>query len=470
MSDPESASTRKQVAAVRQGAPLGWTAVAALVVLLGSWMSLRASQLRDVLVLVAALVVACCVAYGLFVRRAAGEPDRPEVHRGLIRAASGPGGRGGALPGGLAGLGRWRRRGVLSLVAGILVAVTPLVLGVGSPVLEGKAAALVEAGAVVRELRVESVRNVVEDEHKTGSTFFCTSTVTLPSADGNGPGTRAEFRSEWVDACGAGQRAFVAYAPAQPELGAIGDSERSLVERELDGHALSGEWTGIVAMVVLALVAVGLVGVVVTVSRDEKHPRELEGDESVLRARIAGAAKGANSAWSLTLASDAGQVAFHAHTSALGLARSANGAAGRLIWHPDRNRTGGKKGPNRIGAVFVSDDGWYVHGAIDPDVARRAGGAAMAAAGVPVDRSYVARPLDLDAGWVLSLPRRVAQALGVWAVLLVVLALPLALPSRLVLGLVGSAGLLVFGGVVAMMRADADEAEQRVRSSGAAGR
>ncbi|MDI3407191.1 hypothetical protein [Streptomyces cavernicola] len=465
MSNLESASNPKQAAAVRQGAPLGWSAVVALVVLLSSWFFLQTSQLRDILVLAAALVVACCVAYGLFVRRAAGEPERPDVHRGLIRAASVPAERGGALPGGLAGLGRVRRREVLSTFAGILVSVAPLALGVGSPVFEGKAADLVEAGYVVRELRVESVRNVVEDEHKTGSTFFCTSTVTLPSADGNGPGTRAEFRSEWVDECGAGQRAFVAYAPEQPELGAIGDNERALVERELDGRVLDKEWTGILASIVLGLVIFTLVSVTVTTRRDEQHPRELQGDESVLRTRIAGAAKGANSPWTLTLASDAGQIAFHAHTSAVGLARSADGAAGHLIWHPDRNHTGGKKGPNRVGAVFVSDDGWYVHGALAPETAQRVGGAATAAAGVPVDRSYTARPLDLDAGWLLSLPRLVALAMGVWAVLLVLLAVPMALPGRLIFGIVGSVGLLVFGTVIGMKRADADEAALRARAN-----
>ncbi|MDI3388304.1 hypothetical protein QIS99_19150 [Streptomyces sp. B-S-A8] len=452
--------------AVRLGGPIGWTAVAALLLLFAAWLFLQASLLRNVLVLVAALIAACCTACGMLVRRNAGRPDRPAVHRGLIQAAAVPAARAGALPGRLAGLGSWRRREALSAVAGFLVALAPLALGVGSPVLEGKAADLVAAGHVVRELRVESVRNVEEDEHKNGSTYFCTSTVTLPPADGNGPGTRAEFRSEWADECTAGARAFVAYAPEEPQLGAIGDNERALVERQVNGRALSNWWTGIFALPALGLVAT-LIGFAATARRDERYPRELRGDESVLRVRITGGfASGDNGARPLLLASDAGTVEFHSHAPAVSLARAAMGVQGFLVWHPERNHTGGRKGPNRIGAAFVSDDGWYVHGALDPEASQAQGSAGVQ--GTAVDAAYEARPLDLDAGWVLSLPPRLAQALAVWAGLLVLLALPLALPGRVVLGIVGSAGLLVFGTVVGMMRSDADEKEQRVRAGGAA--
>ncbi|MDQ8707007.1 hypothetical protein RCO28_31715 [Streptomyces sp. LHD-70] len=469
--------------AVRLGASLGWAAVAALVVLFGAWLFLQASTLRNVLVLLAAVVAAACVGWGMFVRRAAGSPDRPAVHRGLIRAAAVPAARTGALPGRLAGLGRRRRREALSAVAGFVVVLAPLALGVGTPVLEGKAADLLAAGHVVRELRVESVRDIEEDEHKNGSTYFCTSTVTLPPADGNGPGKPAEFRSEWADECKPGDRAYVAYAPGEPELGAIGDSERAVVERQLDGRALNNWWTGIFALPALGIVAM-LIGGAVTARRNERYPSELRGDESVLRVRITGvvpSAKNGNgnngngnesSARPVLLASDAtGTVEFHTHAPALALARAAQGAHGHLVWHPERNSTGGSKGPNRIGAAFVSDDGWYVHGSLDQEAAQRLSTTGARNTGGSYDSSYEARPLDLDAGWILSLPQRVAQALVVWAVLLVALALPLALPGRLVLGILGSAGLLVSGGVVAMMRMDADEAEQRERAaSGGAGR
>ncbi|MFC7308676.1 hypothetical protein ACFQVC_31225 [Streptomyces monticola] len=471
--------------AVAAGRVVALGAVIALSVLFCSWLLLDSSTLRDALVLASALVAAGCAGWGWLVRRGAGRPERLAVHRGIVQSvsvpgATGPGGAvpgaavpgaavpGGAVPGGavpgralpgrLEGLGARRFREALTLVAAFAVLLVPLALGVGSPVLTGKAAELVDAGAVVRELRVESVRDVEEDEHKNGSTYFCTTTVTLPATDGGADGTRADFRSEWADECAPGQRAFVAYAPDKPGLGVIGDSERALVERQLDGRSLDKWWTGILLLPVLGLVAL-LIGGTVTGRRDERFPQVLQGDESVLRARVTGAVPSGSGVKPLTLATDAGPVEFHSHVSSRALARATEGTEGCLVWHPERNPTGGRKGPNRIGAAFISDDGWYVPGAIDPQAAQSV--AAAATRGVTPDGSREARHLDLDAGWLLSLPRNMAGALLVWAGLLVLLALPIELPGRVFLGIVASAGLLLFGGVSAMMRMDADEAAQR---------
>ncbi|WP_030594309.1 hypothetical protein [Streptomyces fulvoviolaceus] len=473
MNDPQqqtsqAAPTGRQAAkiasAVVVGDVVGWGAVIALSLLFGSWLSLDSSALRDALVLVSASAVAGCVGWGWLARSRAGRPARLVVHRGLVQRVSVPAAtvRDGALPGRLEGLAKRRSREVLTFGGAFAVIVVPLALGVGSPVLTGTAADLAAAGAVVRELRVESVSDVEEDEHKNGSTCFCTSTVTLPAADGNGPGARAEFRSEWADECAVGQRAFVAYAPDQPELGAIGDNERAVVDRQLDGRALSKWWTGILLLPVLGIVAL-VIGSAVMARRDERFPHPLQGDERVLRARITGVVRGGSGAKPLTLATDAGPVEFHAHVTTLAFARATDGTEGSLVWHPGRNPTGGRKGPTRIGAAFISDDGWYVHGAIEPQTAE--GATATAVQGVPTDGARQARHLDLDAGWLLTIPTPLAQALPVWAGLLVLLALPIDLPGRVFVGILGSAGLLLFGGVIAMLRMDADEAAQRAGSA-----
>ena len=119
-------------------------------------------------------------------------------------------------------------------------------------------------------------------------------------------------------------------------------------------------------------------------------------------------------------------------------------AEGRLVWVPGHNRHGGRKGPHRTGAVFISDAGWFIPGGLDPAYEESASAAAdrRTSAGSAGE----SRLLDLKGGWILSIPNRLMNVLLLWTLCVVALALPV--PSadwRLILGIACMVGLLAYG-------------------------
>jgi hypothetical protein len=343
----------------------------------------------------------------------------------------------------------------------------PLALGVGAPTPTGKEAEIASAGAVVRALPIESVRDVVRDRHKNGSTYFCTVTVTLPSADGAGSGRRAEFRSEWSDPAVVGGNAYVAYAPDQPELGAVGDDYRADVDRQLSGRAMSNWWTGILGSAWLFLMG-ALFFLYLTIRRDQRFPRRLRGDERVLRASISGYDGHGAEKGRICLDTSMGPVQFHVHADTARYVDTVGRAEGHLVWVPDRNRHGGRKGPHRTGAVFVSDAGWFIPGGLAPEYeeSARAGADHQAS----VDSTGESRLLDLSGGWILNTPNRLMNVLLLWTPGIVVLALPVPGTAwRLVVGIAGTVGLLAYGMYLVVSQEDPAAQRQSGSSQGAAG-
>jgi hypothetical protein len=430
--------------AVTLGRTVAWTACLLMTVLLGCWLFMAKSTLRDALVLGCAVILAVLALSTWALRRASGNPEPALVYRALADRASVAGERGPvALPARLRGASALLNGNALSLYGGAMALILPLALGVGNPTPTGKAAEIASSGAVVRELQVESVRDVVRDRHNNGSTYFCTVTVTLPPADGSGSGTRAEFRSEWSDPAVVGGNVYVAYAPDRPELGAVGDEDRSSVDRELSGRSMSNFWTWMLALVWLALIGIHAF-VYPTSWRDHRFPRRLRGDECVLRASISGYdGHGAGKA-RIALDTSAGPVQLHVHGNNARYVDTVGRAQGHLVWVPGTNRHGGKKGPHRTGAVFISDAGWFITGGLAPEYEESA--RAKADHQTPVDSTGEARLLDLDCGWLLSISNRLMGVLLLWALCIVVLALPV--PSatwHLVIGIGCVVGLLVYG-------------------------
>ncbi|WP_187827378.1 hypothetical protein [Streptomyces sp. TRM68367] len=341
-----------------------------------------------------------------------------------------------------------------------MAVILPLALGVGAPTPTGKAAEIASSGAVVRALPVESVRDVVEDRHKNGSTYYCTVTVRLPPADGAGSGKRVDFRSEWPKPAVVAGNVYVAYAPDRPELGAVGDNDRADVDRQLSGRAMNNWWTWILASAWMFLAAAFCYGHLTT-RRDQRFPRQLRGDEHVLRASISGYDGHGADKQRICLDTSMGPVQLHVHANNARYVDTAGGAEGHLVWVPDRNRHGGRKGPHRTGAVFISDAGWFIPGGLAPEYEESA--RARADHQAPVGSTGESRLLDLNGGWILSIPNRLMNVLLLWTLCVVALALPV--PSaawRLAVGIAGTVSLLVYGLYVAVSQ---DTAAQRQSGS-----
>ncbi|WP_152861401.1 hypothetical protein [Streptomyces acidicola] len=448
--------------AILLGKVVAWVACLLMTVLLGCWLFLVKSTLRDALVLGCAVMFAVLALSAWALRRASGNPDSTLVYRALADRTSdakksGP----GAPPVRLRGASALLNGEALTFYGGVMALVLPLALGVGAPTPTGKAAEIASSGAVVRALPVESVRDVVRDRHRNGSTYHCTVTVLLPPADGAGSGRRVAFRSQWPDPAVVGGKAYVAYAPDRPELGAVGDNDRADVDRQLSGRAMSNWWTWILGSGWLFLIGV-LLFVHLTSRRDQQFPRRLRGNERVLRASISGYdGHGAGKAH-ICLDTSKGPVKLHVHGDNARYVDTVGRAEGHLVWAPDRNRHGGRKGPHRTGAVFISDAGWFIPGGLAPEYeeSARAKAGHQASVGSTGER----RLLDLGGGWILSIPNRLMNVLLLWTLCVVALALPV--PSaawRLVVAIAGTVGLLVYGLYVVVSQ---DTAARRQLSTG----
>jgi hypothetical protein len=435
--------------AILLGRVVTWVACLLVTVLLGCWLFMVKSAPRDALVLGCAVVLAVLVLSAWALRRSSGSPERASVYRALAERASAAGESGPrALPARLRGASALLSGEVLSMYGGVMALVLPLALGVGAPTPTGKAAEIASSGAVVRALPVESVRNVVRERYRTGSTYHCTVTVTLPPAGGAGKGTRVAFRSEWSDPAVVGANAYVAYVPARPELGAVGDDDRASVDRALSGRAMSNGWALILGSGWLFLIGALFFGFL-TSRRDQRFPRRLGGDERVLRARVCGYDGHGAGKQRVCLDTSTGPVQLHVHGNNARYVDTVGHAEGHLVWVPDRHRHGGRRGPHRTGAVFVSDAGWFIPGGLAPEYEESARAGADHQASVDArraPRSGESRFLDLYCGWVLSIPDRLMNLLLLWALCVVALALPVPTTAwRPVLGVACAAGLVVYG-------------------------
>ncbi|MFE9024432.1 hypothetical protein ACFYNL_38610 [Streptomyces sp. NPDC007808] len=447
--------------AVVLGKAVAWGACTLMTVLLGCWLFMVKSTMRDALVLGCAGALAVLAVSAWALRRASGNAEPAEVYRALADRLSRAGENDpGELPGRLRGASALWNNEALVVYGAVVALILPLALGVGEATPSGKAADIASAGAVVRALPVESVRDVVEDEHRNGSTYHCTVTVTvtLPAADEAGRGQRVDFRSEFPDPAVVGAKVYVAHAPDRPELGAVGDNDRADVERRLTGRAMSNWWTWILALAWLVLVVTITFGRLTT-RRDQRFPRRLRGNESVLRARVSGYdGYGAGKARiSLDIADGVnGPVQLHVPADNARYVETVGRAEGHLVWVPGRNRHGSRKGPHRTGAVFVGDAGWFIPGGLAPEHEETA--SARGDHQVPVNPGSEGRLLDLNGCWILSIPNRSMNVLLLWTLSVVVLALPApGVAWRLVIGIVGTVGLLAYGMYLAVRHDPASE-------------
>ncbi|MER5438949.1 hypothetical protein [Streptomyces sp. NPDC002790] len=402
--------------AVRLGRWVSLCGVVSLVVITGSWLFLGAGPVRTSLTWVGLAVLVGCVVAVAGQGRSGGRVSRTEAYGLAVASVRGPGaGQLGvqSVPATLHGA-RWVWIRVAAVaVAVVTTAVLAACLGFAQPERSGAAAAIADADYVIEELPIVSVAAVDSAGSSSRSSTMADYTVNLPSAEGDRttPATFRAYNGKGVR--GVGETYEVAYAPEQPDLGAVGDTSVDAVEGQLTGHALSSRSIPFVAVgwaiaVVLAL-AVGT-GVAARPRREHR----VGGDWVALRAVVTGQAehveetgggigtptnrgKSGSRYACLTLRTDAGEDVPLAISAKLRAAAPVlTGTEGRLLWNPQ----GGDKA--KVTADFVADDGWQLPGRVPRTVAAHI--AAGPRGPVSVDAGRRSKLLELGGFWPRTVP------------------------------------------------------------------
>ncbi|MFZ3567777.1 hypothetical protein ACOKM5_12530 [Streptomyces sp. BH097] len=308
----------------------------------------------------------------------------------------------------------WARVTAVALAV-VTTAVLAACLGFAQPERSGAAAAIADADYVIEELSIVSVSNVQAAGSSSRSSAMADYTVNLPSADG-GKATPATFRAySGKGVRGVGDTYEVAYVPAQPGLGAVGDTSVDAVEGQLTGHALPSRNIPFVAVAWLIAVVLA-VAVGTGVAARPRAARRVDGDWVALRTVVTGQAehveeaassggKQANSGKStsryacLTLRTEAGGDVPLAIPAKLQTAAPVlTGTEGWLLWNP---RSDDKA---KVTADFVADDGWQLPGRVPGAVATRVAGGTGARGAFTADAGRRTRLLELGAFWPRTVP------------------------------------------------------------------
>ncbi|MEV7075995.1 hypothetical protein [Streptomyces sp. NPDC093990] len=408
----------------------------ALVALTAGWLFLGASLVRAVALWCAlALLASCWAILGVSVVRGAGR-SRRETYRWAVRAASVSSDRGErAVPSKMNGT-RW----LSARLAGAMVAVPTLLalwvtLAAADARGTGTSALLAEADAVIEQRPVVKIENEAAEGSSRVAAATSDLTVLLPSATG-GRAVPATFQAATKRRLSIGSELYVAYAPAHPELGAIGDDQREDVERQLDGRAVQfgDAWT------IAGFWALATLGPLIYWWRKEslrRPPRTVGSDWKALRVTVTGTVQhtdapppGSAEAADekkrrdntrvlrcLVLEGREQRVPFHAQMAGEPAGAVLTGAQGWLLWHPDQRRG------RDVLADLVGDDGWQLPGAVPAQVAEQMEEAGVMGAPHP-DPEHRVQLLDLGAGWLATasalLLAGITVALGCLTVLLLV--------------------------------------------------
>lgn len=411
-------------ATVRLGRWVSGVGVGALVVVTGSWLFLGAGVVRASLTWAGLVVLVGCVGAVAGQVRSGRRVSRAEAYG--LAVASVQGSRDSGVPATVHGT-RWVWGRVTAVaVAVVTTAVLAVCLGFAQPERSGTAAAIADADYVIEELPIVSVANVDAAGSSSRSSAMADYTVNLPSADG-GKATPATFRAySGKGVRGVGDTYEVAYVPAQPGLGAVGDTSVDAVEGQLTGHALPSRNIPFVAVGWLIAVVLA-VAVGTGVAARPRGARRVDGDWIALRTVVTGQAEHVEEAGSddgkqansgkggsryacLTLRTDAGaDVPLAVSAKLQAAAPVLTGAQGWLLWDP---RGGGKA---KVAADFVADDGWQLPGRVPGTVATRIAEGAGARGAFTVAPGRRTRVLELGAFWPRTVPMGLVAGLLVAA-------------------------------------------------------
>ncbi|MFD7297886.1 hypothetical protein ACFV9W_31770 [Streptomyces sp. NPDC059897] len=381
-------------------------------------------------------VVAGCVAAVAVHVASGGRVSRSEAYGEALAAARGS----GAEQHGVGGVPvtlhstRWVWIRITSVaVAVVSTVVLALSLGFAQPERSETAAAIAEADHVIEELRIVSVGEVDAAGSSPRSSTMAEYTVELPSADG-GEAVPAKFRAyNGKGVREAGDTYQVGYAPARPELGAVGDVSAEAVEGQLAGYTLPRR--NLLVFTVMAALAVAVAVAVGTgVASRPRGARRVGGDWVALRAVVTGQAvhvertgdgdnsgsqndKSSSRYACLTLRTDAGDdVPLSIPAKLPAAAPLLTGATGWIVWEPTND------GKAKAAADFVADDGWQLPGRVPGSVAARISAAPRGPA--PLDPNRRTRLLELGAFWPRTVPAGLVAGLLVAAAAAGALLLP----------------------------------------------
>ncbi|MET8077205.1 hypothetical protein [Streptomyces sp. NPDC005303] len=299
----------------------------------------------------------------------------------------------------------------------------------------GTSSVLAQADAVIEQRPIVKIENEVAEGSSRFAAATADLTVLLPSPTG-GRAVPAKFEASTNRRQGVGSDLYVAYVPAHPELGAIGDDQREDVERQLAGRAVQfGD-----AWVIGGFWALATVAPLVHWWRKEslRRPARTVGPEwKALRVTVTGTVEhtdapphgspeaadekkrreNTRTLRCLVLEGGGRQVPFHSQMDAEAAGAALTGAHGWLLWHP-RQRRG-----RDVLAELVGDDGWQLPGAVPVRVAEEIEEQGVMGAAQP-DSERRVHLLDLGAGWLVTASAPVvvgfAVALGCLTVLLLV--------------------------------------------------
>ncbi|WP_353945070.1 hypothetical protein ABII15_28245 [Streptomyces sp. HUAS MG91] len=379
--------------------------VAGLVVMTGSWLFAGAGPVRSASVWAGlGVLVGCVLVVAGQVRSGGGRVSRVEAYGAALASVREQRAEAEGVPAVVLGA-RWGWIRVTAVGVAVVTAVA-LAVGLGSARPERSAAASALSGAdyVIEELPVTGVTNIAAAGHSSRSSTMADYRVVLP---GTGAGVSATFRAY----NGKGMREVgrtyqVAYAPARPDLAAVGGISVEAVEAQLAGRALSYRSSTFVAAA-WAIGAALATAVGTGIASRPRGARRVDGDWVALRATVTGQIEhvetesGSKSAPSssrypcLALRTDTGEdVPLAVSATVRAAAVVLTGVTGWLLWNP--------RGRGKAAAEFVVDDGWQLPGRVPGSVAYRI--AAGPRGPVPVDAGRRTRLLELGALWPRTVP------------------------------------------------------------------
>ncbi|MFH8573468.1 hypothetical protein [Streptomyces sp. NPDC017993] len=449
--------------AVRLGRCVTVAGPSALIVLTGGWLFLGAGPVRTGVVWAALAVVAACVLALIGHVLTGGRASPEQAYASALDAARDPAGRPGAPVPAALHSSRWTWARITAVAVAVPTAlVLSVCLGTADPDRSPTATRIAGADYVIKELPVAAVGNVVRAGSSSRSAATADYTVRLPSA-GDGKDVSATFRAETRRGPrGVGDTFPVAFAPAQPGLGAVGALTSAEIETQLEGRTLS-HGSSLFAAVGWAVVALAMLGV----ASPPRRARRVQGDWVALRATVTGAAehveppsgsdakkdgKSTSRYKCLTLNTEAGDVPLSLAASHERATPLLVGRAGWLVWNPAAT---GKK----VAADFVADEGWQLPGRVPGAEAARV--AAQPRGPVAIDAGRQVRLLELGGLW----PRTVPVSVLLGLLLSVAAAGALLLPAdggwrvwTAVAGVAAPFFVWMLGGLLAPAKASEDRA------------
>ncbi|MFC9231967.1 hypothetical protein ACFTZI_23895 [Streptomyces decoyicus] len=404
--------------AVRLGRCVTVVGLPALVALTAGWLFLGTGPVRTAVVWAALTALAGCVLAVTGCVLGAGRVTPERAYELTLDAARVPApGPGAAPPATLHGT-RWTWARITALTVAVPTALMLFFsLGGGEADRSPTAGRIADSHYVIKELPVVAVGNVERAGSSRRASSTADYTVRLPSAHG-GKTVPATFRTEVSKGVReVGDTFPVAYAPDQPQLGAVGAKSRSDVETQLAGRTLT-QGSFFLTVIMWAVLGAVMFAVGTSIAFLPRGRRRVTPDWVALRATATGLAehveppsdgdakkgnkKSAARYQCLNLRTETGDVPLNLAASHKRAAPLLVGSEGWLLWNPAASKGKAAASKGKAAAEFVADAGWQLPGRVPAAEATRI--AARPRGPVPLDAGRQVRLLELGSLWPRTVP------------------------------------------------------------------